>query len=659
MKNLILGLFTFLSVGLFAQSNLSVAVKYQVVGSPSIAGNSYTINGVVTDDNGLWNATTIALGDSIFYLEGGVIYSLVVTTINSASGTTLNVTALSVPPLISSAVSGNLSGQVVISRKGSNGLCAVPANLASLLASALENRNKQKTVSAYTAAGGITIVGSVIKSDTTILATKTDTAQLNSKSLTLAQLANKKDVVTYVSDTTGNYVKYRLNLIGDTTNLESKALFLAQNAYNVKYTDTTAMGNGFIARTPKFDSTLVQSKSLTLAQLAYYKTIATYVLDTATFNSKSLTLAQLASKLGIADTTNNYKVLTRTMGNTLYAAGVDTSTIYKVITRTMANSLYKDLISYASDTAGNYVKYRANLVTYVDSTNFESKSLALAQLATKLNVTDSITFRTYSNVLYQNKAAYLTDTTTFESKSLALAQLAAKKDISSYVSDTTGNYVKYRLNLLSDSSLLQSKSLTLAQLAYYKTNASFVIDSATFNSKSLTLAQLALKTNLSDTVKFVNKSTYLIDTTTFESKSLALAQLATKLSSVNSLGANLFSDTLVTQQFFSGNYIFQKTALSDVSNRQRTNKAFLGSLTAAAGATTTIVIPITYSPTTTVPTTTDVSQIELWYQPSGTFNSYSLIPLKHFTLTSWVGGNITILLGSAPVAGDVFNLRVK
>ena len=181
-----------------------------------------------------------------------------------------------------------------------------------------------------------------------------------------------------------------------------------------------------------------------------YKDKASYLVDTVTFNSKSLTLAQLAIKLGISDTTTNYKVLTRII----------------------ANALYKDVPSYVSDTTGNYLKYRLNLVTYVDSANFNSKTLTLAQLATKLNVSDSITFRTYSNALYQNRAAYLVDTVTFESKTLATAQLATKLNVADSITIRTYNNALY-----------QNKALYLL-----------------------------------DTVKFVNKATYLIDTATMLAK---------------------------------------------------------------------------------------------------------------------------------------------
>jgi hypothetical protein len=36
-----------------AQSNLTVALKYQVFGTPTISGNNYTINGTVNDVNGV------------------------------------------------------------------------------------------------------------------------------------------------------------------------------------------------------------------------------------------------------------------------------------------------------------------------------------------------------------------------------------------------------------------------------------------------------------------------------------------------------------------------------------------------------------------------------------------------------------------------------
>jgi hypothetical protein len=54
---------------------------------------------------------------------------MVVTAINSASGSVLNVTVQSVPPLVSTSGTGNVGGQLAISRPTTNDGCSVPSDL--------------------------------------------------------------------------------------------------------------------------------------------------------------------------------------------------------------------------------------------------------------------------------------------------------------------------------------------------------------------------------------------------------------------------------------------------------------------------------------------------------------------------------------------------
>ena len=140
IKILILLLFGF-SVN---AQNLTLAVKLNISGSSTNVGSSFTFGGTVIDDNGILNAADVLVGDSIFYLEEGIIYPLVITTKNSASGASLNVTCLSGTPSVTTAPSGSISGQVAISRKTFTGYCSVPSGLNATLASAMENRFKQQ-----------------------------------------------------------------------------------------------------------------------------------------------------------------------------------------------------------------------------------------------------------------------------------------------------------------------------------------------------------------------------------------------------------------------------------------------------------------------------------------------------------------------------------
>jgi len=124
--------------------NLTLAVKLNISGSSTNVGSSFTFGGTVIDDNGILNAADVLVGDSIFYLEEGIIYPLVITTKNSASGASLNITCLAGTPSVTTAPSGSISGQVAISRKTFTGYCSVPSGLNATLAAAMENRFKQQ-----------------------------------------------------------------------------------------------------------------------------------------------------------------------------------------------------------------------------------------------------------------------------------------------------------------------------------------------------------------------------------------------------------------------------------------------------------------------------------------------------------------------------------
>lgn len=72
--------------------NLNVALKYQIM-SPGSTGTSpnFTVSGYVGDDLSRWDATSVAVGDSLYVLDGPELYVFVVSNINSAGGNSLNI----------------------------------------------------------------------------------------------------------------------------------------------------------------------------------------------------------------------------------------------------------------------------------------------------------------------------------------------------------------------------------------------------------------------------------------------------------------------------------------------------------------------------------------------------------------------------------------
>ena len=146
MKGLFFLFLSVLCLNSYSQNNINPALLFQVSGVPSASGNVYTVSGNTQETTGAgWNASTVAVGDSLFYYDSGNIYPLVVSSIISASGNALSITATSIAPFVSTSPSnGNLSGAIVITRKYSNGTCPIPSNLNAPLAAALESRNKTK-----------------------------------------------------------------------------------------------------------------------------------------------------------------------------------------------------------------------------------------------------------------------------------------------------------------------------------------------------------------------------------------------------------------------------------------------------------------------------------------------------------------------------------
>jgi hypothetical protein len=124
--------------------NITFATTYNIIGTTSlVSGNTYTVIGNVTDFNGIYNGTSVAVGDSLFYMEDGIIYAGAVTLINSTSGNQVSFRFLSTDALLSTSPSATMSGQIIISRKNPQGYCAVPAGTNEGLRWSLENRFKK------------------------------------------------------------------------------------------------------------------------------------------------------------------------------------------------------------------------------------------------------------------------------------------------------------------------------------------------------------------------------------------------------------------------------------------------------------------------------------------------------------------------------------
>lgn len=121
--------------------NLNVALKYQIM-SPGSTGTSpnFTVGGYVGDDLSRWDAQSVAIGDSVYVLDGPDLYVFLVSGINSAGGNALNINV--------TALNNNLSqippGQAAIIRP--TAIYKLPTFISTLrddLRSAIINRLSQ------------------------------------------------------------------------------------------------------------------------------------------------------------------------------------------------------------------------------------------------------------------------------------------------------------------------------------------------------------------------------------------------------------------------------------------------------------------------------------------------------------------------------------
>ena len=84
----------FVSLSAFGQIglHLNVALKYQIQ-APGSSGTSpnFTVTGMVNDDLSRWAASDVAIGDSMYVLDGPDLFVFTVTSIIFAGGNTLNI----------------------------------------------------------------------------------------------------------------------------------------------------------------------------------------------------------------------------------------------------------------------------------------------------------------------------------------------------------------------------------------------------------------------------------------------------------------------------------------------------------------------------------------------------------------------------------------
>lgn len=74
-------------------ASLDLAVKYQIT---SVGGTSptFTASGIILDDFSRWDATNVQVGDSLYVVDGPDIYTLKITVISFAAGSSLSITAV-------------------------------------------------------------------------------------------------------------------------------------------------------------------------------------------------------------------------------------------------------------------------------------------------------------------------------------------------------------------------------------------------------------------------------------------------------------------------------------------------------------------------------------------------------------------------------------
>lgn len=127
------------SLSLSAQGlNMNVAVKYQI-SPPGSTGTSpnFTVSGFVGDELSRWDALSVAIGDSLYVLDGPNLHVFVVAGINSAGGYALNMNVTA----IDNDLSQIPSGQATIIRPTVNRkLPTYVAGLRDDLRSAIMNR---------------------------------------------------------------------------------------------------------------------------------------------------------------------------------------------------------------------------------------------------------------------------------------------------------------------------------------------------------------------------------------------------------------------------------------------------------------------------------------------------------------------------------------
>ena len=236
-------------VGILLGQNNSFTTTFSILGQSSlVSGNTYSVSGSVTDFYGIYDGNSVAVGDSLYYLEDAVIYAGAVSSITSISGNSITFRFLSTEALLSGSAGGSMSGQIVIARKNLQGYCAVPSGTNEGLRWALENRFKKLLANDITFAKDTTGYKFVTRTQADV---------------------NYKTIASYVTDTTGNYVKYyqAAPFFGDSTNIS-----LTTTAAGV--TKGTIIPNSI-------DSVSVKARGITASDLSQQAIDSTFNLTEA------------------------------------------------------------------------------------------------------------------------------------------------------------------------------------------------------------------------------------------------------------------------------------------------------------------------------------------------------------------------------------------
>ncbi len=94
MKKILFFILMLYGIGLWGQVGLplNTAIKFQISNPGSSGTNpNFTVSGFVSDDITRWDATSVAIGDSLYVLDGSELFVFVITDINSAAGSALNI----------------------------------------------------------------------------------------------------------------------------------------------------------------------------------------------------------------------------------------------------------------------------------------------------------------------------------------------------------------------------------------------------------------------------------------------------------------------------------------------------------------------------------------------------------------------------------------